>query len=92
MPTGGHYPILGWFFVVLVSRLVSHSSCRSYYLFFYYLSYYLYMCSLSPEDRGSMCSLSPETDRFNVFAFTVENCPGSQRSVENPGSNGPEEA
>ena len=39
-----------------------------------------------------MCSLSPETVRFNVFAFTVENCPGSQRSVENPGPNGPEEA
>ena len=42
MPTGGHYPLLGWFFVVLVSRLVSHSSSRSYYLFFNYLSYYLY--------------------------------------------------
>ena len=92
MPTGGHYSLLGWFFVVLVSWLVFHSSSRSYYLFFYYLSYYLYMCSLSPEDQGSMCSLSPETDRFNVFAFTVENCPGSQRSVENSGSNGSEEA
>ena len=55
-----------------------HRASRYYYLFFYYLSYYLYMCSLSPEDRGSTCSLSPETDRFNVFTFTVENCPESQ--------------
>ena len=83
------------FFGVLVSWLVFHSSRRSYYLFFTTCSlllvlYYLSMCSLSPEDRGSMCSLSPETDPFNVFAFTVENCPGSQRSVENPGPNGPE--
>ena len=39
-----------------------------------------------------MCSLSPETAPLNVFAFTVENCPGSQRSVENPRPNGPEEA
>ena len=27
-----------------------HRASRYYYLFFYYLSYYLYMCSLSPED------------------------------------------
>ena len=56
---------------------------RSYYLFFNYLFFnYLYRCSLSPEDRGSMCSLSPETDCFNVFAFTVENWPESHKPVE----------
>ena len=29
-----------------------------------------------------MCSLSPETDCFNVFAFTVENWPESHKPVE----------
>ena len=29
-----------------------------------------------------MCSFSPETDCFNVFAFTVENWPESHKPVE----------
>ena len=41
-----------WFFLfwVLFFGWFIHSSSSSYYLFFNYLSYYLYMCSLSPED------------------------------------------
>ena len=56
---------------------------RYYYLFLLLFVFYLYGYSVSPETEGGGYSVSPETEGGGVFGFTVDNCPESQRSVEN---------
>ena len=50
-----------WFLwlVLFLVRFI-HSSRRYYYLFFNYLSYYLYVFPLSAENRKGMFPLSAE--------------------------------
>ena len=64
------------------SFLFIHRSSRSYYLFFNYLSYYLYMCPLSAKARGGMCPLSAKAGRGNMPTFSVENSQESHKSVD----------
>ena len=46
-----------WVLVNLLTGLVA-----SYYLFFNYLSYYLYMCPVSAEKVGGKCPVTAETN------------------------------
>ena len=63
----------GWFI---------HSSRRSYYLFFNYLSYYLYMLSVYAGTKGAVLPVYAEMGLKRVTRICVENSLESHKPVE----------
>ena len=69
----------------MVSLLFSASypqDRRSYYLFFNYLSYYLYMFPVCSKNRGGMFPVCSKIGFANVPRMLVENSPKSPAPVE----------
>ena len=63
-------------------RIICSQVRRSYYLFFNYLSYYMYMCPVSAEDVGVECPVTAEISFKKVSRNSVENSPESPVPVD----------
>ena len=65
-----------------------HSRRRSYYLFFNYLSYYLYVLPVWYTNRGGMLPVWYKITPFRVTRLVLENSPESPLPVDKtPGGN-----
>ena len=87
-PLGVGYPgvwVWVWFFVPVD---FVHRASRSYYLFFNYLSYYLYVLPVWYKNRGGVLPVWYKTTLFRVTRLVLENSPASLAPVDKPRGGG----